>query len=238
MPIKKNILAPSGAPVEIHEFHRLMVHENGAAHVYVKSHTSAQNAIEGKPVAWMWEMTYDGDLPPRVTSESMEVMLCSHPSSPFFEGEVIAAFEKIDDVIVPPRPSENHTFNWVSKQWEDRRTLADRKKQKRAEIVKDRDALEFGGFEWGGYRFDSDQISQQRIQGSAQLAMAAKAAGQPFSIEWTLADNSVVTLDGDQMLAVGLAMGQHIQAAHSKSRMIKQQIDQAQSKEELESITW
>lgn len=109
---------------------------------------------------------------------------------------------------------------------------------KRSEIKRARDAFEFGGFDWSGYCFDSNAISQQRIQGAVQLAMAAQATGEPFSIEWTLADNSVITLDGGQMLAVGLAMGQHIQAAHGKARLLKQRIDAAQSIEEFDSIAW
>lgn len=139
---------------------------------------------------------------------------------------------------LPSRPSEHHTFNYAIKQWEDPRTLDDLRLVKRTQINKDRDAFEFGGLDWNGYRFDSNAISQQRIQGSAQMAMVAQAAGQPFSIDWTLADNSVIALDGNQMLSVGLTMGQHIASAHSKSRLLKQQIDAAQSAEELSSIVW
>ena len=141
-------------------------------------------------------------------------------------------------VAIPEQPSEHHRFNYTTKQWEDPRTLDDLRLAKREQITKNRDAFEFGGFDWNGYRFDSNAISQQRIQGSAQMAMAVQAAGQPFSIDWTLADNSVIALDGNQMLSVGLIMGQHISSAHSKSRLLKQQVDAAQSAEEISSIAW
>lgn len=101
------------------------------------------------------------------------------------------------------------------------------------EIKLARDAAEFGGFTWDGSRFDSDQISQSRIQGAVQLA----AMGPGFEIDWTLADNSARTLDAAAMFAVGAALGQHVNAQHAKGRDLRTRIDAA-TPEEIEAITW
>lgn len=100
-----------------------------------------------------------------------------------------------------------------------------------------RDLDEFSGFFWDGYFFDSDSLSQQRIQGAVQLALLASAAGQPFSITWTLANNASVTLDSSQMIAVGLALGAHIQATHERARLTRQAILAATSKPALDAIS-
>jgi hypothetical protein len=46
------------------------------------------------------------------------------------------------------------------------------------------------------------------------MALMAKTFGQPFSIVWTMADNSNVEHDADQMLALGMAVGQFMNACH------------------------
>lgn len=142
------------------------------------------------------------------------------------------------NIIPTGRPSQNHTFNYITKQWEDPRTLDERKAQAWGRIKAAREQEEFGVFAWGGGTFDCDQISQQRIQGAAQLASLAMAAGQPFSIDWTMADNSTMTLGASDMIGVGMAMGAHINACHTKSRLLRNQINAAASAEEIEAITW
>jgi hypothetical protein len=52
----------------------------------------------------------------------------------------------------------------------------------------------------------------------------ANNVGPAFSIDWTLADNTVRTLSQADMVNVGLAMGQHIQTQFSKARSLRSQI--------------
>ena len=139
---------------------------------------------------------------------------------------------------VSKKPSHYYSFDSASMSWVDTRSIQEIKESKRREVNSFRSLHESGGFEWNSYIFDSDALSQQRIQGSVQLAQIVMSRGQEFSIDWTLADNSVVTLDGPQMIAVGLAMGEHIMLCHSKARLLRNQIELAQSKEELDSIVW
>lgn len=101
-----------------------------------------------------------------------------------------------------------------------------------------RDAAEHAGFTWDGSVFDSDQISQSRIQGAAQLASIAQMAGQPFTIDWTLADNTVRTLSAADMISVGQALALHINATHERGRQLRAQIEVAQTGPELDAIQW
>lgn len=146
--------------------------------------------------------------------------------------------ENGEAITIPASPSPHHQFNYSTKQWEDPRTLADLQAARWTAIKAAREGEEFGTFTWDGSTFDSDLTSQSRIQGAAQLAQIALAAGQPFSIEWTLANNTARTLDASQMIAVGMAMGAHINACHQKARALRQQIDAATSAAEIEAIAW
>jgi hypothetical protein len=141
-------------------------------------------------------------------------------------------------VLMPPRPSEVHTFDYAAKQWTDPRTLAQIKAAQWAAIKAERSAREFGGFTWDGSAFDSDAISQSRIQGAAQLAQLAIAGAQPFSIDWTLADNSTRTLNATEMISVGIAMGAHIETQHGIARTLRQQINAATTTEQVEAVAW
>lgn len=120
----------------------------------------------------------------------------------------------------------------------DLRTLDERKAAKWNDVKRARSAFEFGGFTWGGATFDSDMASQSRIQGAAQLALLAAQAGQPFQIDWTTQTNDVRTLSGADVIAVGVAMGQHIATAHAIGRSLRDAIEAATTIEALESISW
>ena len=135
---------------------------------------------------------------------------------------------------LPPKPSDCHVFNYADRVWVDPRTLDDLKAAKWAEIRLARDAADFNGFVWQGRRFDSDQISQGRITGAVQLAQMSPS----FSISWTLADNTVMDLDADQMQAVGAALGAHVSAQHSLARQLRTQINAATTAAQLAGIHW
>jgi hypothetical protein len=77
-----------------------------------------------------------------------------------------------------------------------------------AEIKAIRDQLESGGFELAAVgRFDSDAESRARIVGASMAAKIARDAGQPYSINWTLANNTTVELDADAVINVGCPAG-------------------------------
>lgn len=84
-----------------------------------------------------------------------------------------------------------------------------------------RDAAEFGGCETPSGRADTSRDSIMRLNGAVAAAQIALAAGQPFSVDWTLADNSVVALDAPAMVALGLAAMAHIVACHEHGRALR-----------------
>jgi hypothetical protein len=134
-----------------------------------------------------------------------------------------------------PQPSKFHEFDYVTKQWVDPRTVQDHKNAKWKEIKMKRDALEVGGFVWDGSKFDSDPFSQSRIQGAVQLATIT---GTSFTIDWTLSDNTIRTLNVVDMISVGAALGQHVNSCHERARTLRQQIDAATDVTEIELIAW
>ena len=134
----------------------------------------------------------------------------------------------------PTQPDSAHVFDYTTKQWYDPRTLNDIKLAKWLTIKRARSSAEFGGFTWDGSPFDSDAISQSRIQGAVQLA--AMAPG--FTIDWTLANNSVRNLNGEDMANVGAALGMHVATQHAKARTLRSQIEAATTVAEVDAVTW
>ena len=130
-------------------------------------------------------------------------------------------------VSIGEPPSPHHTFNYTTKQWIDPRELDEIKEQKWAEIKSQRDRLEFGGFEFEGNVYDSDQVSQGRIMGAA-------AAG--VDQVWTLTDNSTVELTASQLQQLYSALQAHIAGVHERGRIARQLILDAQTKEQVEAI--
>lgn len=99
-----------------------------------------------------------------------------------------------------------------------------------------RDALEEAGFPYLGKQLDSDSRSVQRINTAMQAAQVALAAGQPFSIGWTCADDTTLTLDAQGMLGVPVALAKHANTIHRHARELKTLVNAAQTSAELESI--
>lgn len=169
--------------------------------------------------------------------ESVELGLLPGQATLEFPSELDASTYYVsggEAVSMGTRPGPHHEFDYATGTWFDPRTISDLRETKWAEIKKARDTAEFGGFEWDGSTFDSDLASQSRIQGAAQLAQLTPE----FTIDWTLQDNSVRTLDATGMIAVGIAMGVHVSAAHAYGRSLRAQIEAAQSAEEINAIHW
>ena len=130
-------------------------------------------------------------------------------------------------VSIGEPPSPHHTFDYTTKQWIDPRTLDEIKTQKWAEIKSQRDPLEFGGFEFEGNVYDSDQVSQGRIMGAALAGIDQV---------WTLANNTTVELSATQLQQLYAALQAHIASVHERGRIARLAIESAETKEEVESI--
>lgn len=97
----------------------------------------------------------------------------------------------------------------------------------REAVMRRRDRAEFSGCDTGLGRMDTDADSQRKINGSVTMALIAQAAGQPFSIDWTMADNTTVAHDGAAMIAAGVAVGMHVSACHENAIALKAAIEAA-----------
>ncbi len=118
-------------------------------------------------------------------------------------------------------------------------TLDTAKAVKWAEIKAVRDQLECGGFDLAGVgRFDSDAESRARIVGASMAAKIARDAGQPYAINWNLADNRTVELDADAMINVGFALLAHVDGIHQCSRALYAEIQAAVDALTVASISW
>jgi hypothetical protein len=99
-----------------------------------------------------------------------------------------------------------------------------------------RDAKINGGVLTPAGTFDSNDLSRLNVSGAVLGAVVAKSASAPYSVQWTLQDNSVVTLDADQMIEVGMAMLNHVAACHDYARMLRGMIEAATDMAELLAI--
>lgn len=130
-------------------------------------------------------------------------------------------------VSIGEPPSPHHYFDYEIKQWVDPRILDDIKAQKWTEIKSQRDQLEFGGFEFDGNIYDSDQVSQGRIMGAASAGIDQV---------WTLADNTTANLTALQLQQLYVALQAHIASVHERGRIARQLIFDAETKEQVESV--
>lgn len=137
-------------------------------------------------------------------------------------------------LALPDRPSAWHQWDGSTHAWT--LTLPAAAAKAWAAVKARRNGQEFGAFSFSGMVFDGDEASQRRINLAAMGAQAALVTGSVWSIDWTLADNSVVTLAAADMVAVAEALGSNITAAHEWARALRAQIAAAQSVEEIDAL--
>jgi hypothetical protein len=112
--------------------------------------------------------------------------------------------------------------------------IVELKAAKWAEIKTARNTVEYAGFIWDNSTFDSDPVSQQRISGAVQLA----TLNPQFTVTWTLKDNTARVLNAEQMKAVGLALGTHVEAQFTRAQTLRTQLDAAQTADEITALNW
>lgn len=140
-------------------------------------------------------------------------------------------------VAYPTKTARNLTWDFQTLAWRDARTLAQHKADKWSAIKAQRDASEFGGFVWSGSAFDSDPISQGRIQAGVQVARDALLALRLFPLAWTLAGGGARTLTAADMIAVGGALGEATITLHANARAKKALIDAALTAADVDAIS-
>jgi hypothetical protein len=141
-------------------------------------------------------------------------------------------------VPFPEQPDEGYVWDWASCDWSDQRTLAEVQARRWTAIKEQRDHLIGNGFSWNGLLLDSDEVSRQRIQQAIQLAALAEAENTPFTVTWTLADNSTTTFNAQDMIAIGFAMLAFVQTQFDHGTLLRNKINAATSIAEVEAIVW
>ena len=135
------------------------------------------------------------------------------------DGEYLIA----DDGSVYPKPAPT-----------DAELLAVAKPAKIAELKAERDSKEIQPIEYNGNLYDYDDKARERI--SAAI-IALETQGEGASIDWTTADNQDVKVTANDLRMVIAAVAVRSNALHVKYRKAKAQIEAAQNKEEVETIT-
>nr|DAY67470.1 MAG TPA: protein of unknown function (DUF4376) [Caudoviricetes sp.] len=191
--------------------------------------------------------------------ENMKAYLFN-PENKEFEAEIEAQIDPLESVkqkkeiyLLPANSTyekpldekDGFKVKWQGSSWiyekipepkpEQEPTIEELKLIKRSEINAARDAAEQGGFEYMGKTFDSDPISCQRISTAAQ-AMAF--APEETAIVWTCQDNTTISLNKTQLSGLVAALAQWSNTCHQKATALKAEVEKAQTKEELDKITW
>lgn len=146
---------------------------------------------------------------------------------------------KSDDPDTP----DNEAWEWVQA-WSvvplSTEEAADRLQNAKQQLIRrintKRDELEASGFNYLGKRLDSDERSVLRFNITVQAAQAAVAAGQPFSVDWTCADNTILPLDAAGVIGIPVTFAIYGNALHQHARALKLAVDAATTSTELGAI--
>lgn len=110
------------------------------------------------------------------------------------------------------------------------------RKVKWSQIKAARASSEYAGFMFKDRLFDSDEYSQGNIQGAV---LQAVLEDDSFTRDWTLADNTTMTLTKADVIGLGMALGEHIDSVHSRGRALRALIEAPDATvESIEAITW
>jgi Domain of unknown function (DUF4376) len=141
-------------------------------------------------------------------------------------------------VEIPERPSTAHVFDFSIKAWVDPRTLSDHKVAtwKRIKLARSAAIATPLVTQWG--TFDCDTDSRAAISEALVLSYAKTDLGLAASIDFTLADNSVVRLLPKTLHKVAAALSDKIAVARNRAKVLRETINLATDKEQLDSIQW
>lgn len=108
------------------------------------------------------------------------------------------------------------------------------KATKWAEIKQAGIDCELSSFVWNGSVFDSNSVSQQRIYSAAQMAIL----DPNYTVDWTLANNTIRSLSAEDVKNLAIALNTHINDCHQKSQSLRNKIDSATTVQQIKDIIW
>lgn len=113
-------------------------------------------------------------------------------------------------------------------------TLDELKTYKITELKAERDTNEVKPIEYNGHLYDYDDKARDRINAAI---IALDVQGEGATIEWTLADNTSLTVTSKDLKMVIAAVAVRSNELHVKYRAASDKVDVAKTKEDLKKIT-
>ena len=112
-------------------------------------------------------------------------------------------------------------------------SLAEIKTNKLAELKSIRDTQEVADIQVNGYLYDYDEKARERIN-AAIIALDLTGG----TITWTLADNTDKEVSANDLRYVIAMVAQRSNVLHVKYRTLKERVENATTKEQVEAISW
>lgn len=103
----------------------------------------------------------------------------------------------------------------------DQRPIEQVRAQAWERVKAQRAVAEAAPFMCDGKSYDADR---ERITGAVTGALMAAMADVPYSVLWTLADNTTITLDGAGMMGVGATLSQRVKDIFAAAAAAREQI--------------
>ncbi len=146
--------------------------------------------------------------------------------------------------IEPPAEKEGFKIKWNGSAWEyeeeepkepepEKPTLDELKQRKLMELKWERDKREVEPIAYNGNLYDYDEKARDRINAAI---IALDLQGEKATIEWTLADNSNITVTADNLRAVIGAVAVRSNTLHVAYRTAKEQVESCTTEEDLGKI--
>ena len=154
------------------------------------------------------------------------------PATHHVSGGVLVAYSPAVAALKAATPGFAARWSNTAMQWSDLRTLADRKLQRWTEVKAERSTRIDAPLVTAMGTFDAAAEDRANIM----LALQNAQAGNSF--EWTLTDNSTLTLTLAQMTLLGRALSNKVAQMHATARALRAQINAATTAAQVEQIAW
>jgi len=119
-------------------------------------------------------------------------------------------------------------------------SITEVRRSKRDEINDARAATIHTGVQWNGNTWDTDPVAISNVVGAVSFIKSAPDIGIPLpaTIVWRTQDDIDVELTPQQVIELGVAVFQHVEAQYRKSFTLKDQIEAATTVEDVRAVRW
>lgn len=145
--------------------------------------------------------------------------------------------------IEPPVNKDGFKIKWNGESWEyeeeekeqepPKPTFEELKQRKLQELKWERDRKEVEPIVYNGHTYDYDDKARDRINAAI---IALDLQGEKATIEWTLADNSNITVTANDLRAAIGAVALRSNALHVAYRTAKEKVEACKTEDELNKI--